>query len=181
MCQRRSESPFAKLPDECVYYILNMCRWDWVNDTSDEMRRSQKQARRLARQRMEEEADHVLNDAAAEEGVTSANDDVADGEDEEEDEFMEEDSEASDEDSDDSESAASEEYAWGDHVSARDALIFNVEDSEESEDDAEFDREEWRHQSRFQHRGSLLGRSFLRARAHIFDVLNRGAQQDGNL
>ncbi|KAL3795030.1 hypothetical protein HJC23_006351 [Cyclotella cryptica] len=181
MCQRRSESPFAKLPDECIYYILNMCRWDWVNDTSDEMRRSQKQARRLARQRMEEEADHLLNDAAAEGGVAGASDGVADVEDEDEDEFMEEDSNVSDEDSDGSESAASEEYAWGDHVSARDALVFNVEDSEESEDDVEFDREEWRHQSRFQHRGSLLGRSFLRARAHIFDVLNGGAHQGENV
>ena len=181
MCQRRSESPFAKLPDECVYYILNMCRWDWVNDTSDEMRRSQKQARRLARQRMEEDEDHLLNDAAAEVGVANADDGVADVEEEEEDEFMVEDSETSDEDSDGSESAASEEYAWGDHVSARDALVFNIEDSEAFEDDAEFDREEWRHQSRFQHRGSLLGRSFLRARAHIFDVLNRGAQEGENV
>ena len=32
MCQRRGESPLAALPDECIYYVLNMCRWDWVND-----------------------------------------------------------------------------------------------------------------------------------------------------
>ena len=27
LCQRRWESPFSMLPDECIYYILNMCRW----------------------------------------------------------------------------------------------------------------------------------------------------------
>jgi len=32
MCQRRFESPFALLGDECIYYILNMCRWDWAGD-----------------------------------------------------------------------------------------------------------------------------------------------------
>lgn len=36
-CQRRPESPFAMLPDECIYYILNMCRWDWFEDTADKM------------------------------------------------------------------------------------------------------------------------------------------------
>ena len=34
LCQRRlGESPFALLPDECIFYILNMCRWDWMNDS----------------------------------------------------------------------------------------------------------------------------------------------------
>lgn len=38
MCQRRWESPWSILPDECIYYILNMCRWDWFNDCSDSMK-----------------------------------------------------------------------------------------------------------------------------------------------
>merc|ERR1719491_999873 len=29
MCQRRWESNISKLPDECVFYILNMCKHDW--------------------------------------------------------------------------------------------------------------------------------------------------------
>lgn len=27
LCQRRWESPLSMLPDECIFYILNMCRW----------------------------------------------------------------------------------------------------------------------------------------------------------
>ena len=38
-CQRRTESPVSLLPDECLYYILNMCRWDWFQDTAEEMSR----------------------------------------------------------------------------------------------------------------------------------------------
>ena len=36
-CQRRAESPVSMLPDECIYYILNMCRWDWFDDTADQL------------------------------------------------------------------------------------------------------------------------------------------------
>jgi len=31
-CQRRMESPVSRLPDDVIYYILNMCRWDWAGD-----------------------------------------------------------------------------------------------------------------------------------------------------
>jgi hypothetical protein len=37
LCQRRDESPFAQLPDECIFYILNMCRWDWFDDQAQDM------------------------------------------------------------------------------------------------------------------------------------------------
>ncbi|KAL3918903.1 MAG: hypothetical protein SGILL_004023, partial [Bacillariaceae sp.] len=49
MCQRRWESPWSVLPDECVYYILNMCRWDWFNDCPDTMkeRRRRERAKQL--------------------------------------------------------------------------------------------------------------------------------------
>jgi len=53
-CQRRPESPFAMLPDECIHYILNMCRWDWFEDRADKMdarrsRRRKKKARSVKR------------------------------------------------------------------------------------------------------------------------------------
>lgn len=32
-CQRRLESPMSILPDECIFYILSMCKWDWMDDT----------------------------------------------------------------------------------------------------------------------------------------------------
>lgn len=46
--QRRPESVLATLPDECVYYILHMCRWDWFGDTADglQLRRRLLRARR---------------------------------------------------------------------------------------------------------------------------------------
>jgi hypothetical protein len=60
-CQRRCESPVSMLPDECLFYILNMCRWDWFQDTPDTLkalRRARKRKLRLVereRQRLEAE------------------------------------------------------------------------------------------------------------------------------
>jgi len=50
LCQRRLESPISKLPDDCIFYILNMCRWDWADDTPDEMK-SLKKKRKAAKKR----------------------------------------------------------------------------------------------------------------------------------
>ena len=47
LCQRRSECIISHLPDDVIFYILNMCRWDWFNDTSEELRR-QKESRKMA-------------------------------------------------------------------------------------------------------------------------------------
>lgn len=41
-CQRRDESPFSNLPDDCIFYILNMCRWDWVEDDAKEILKEQR-------------------------------------------------------------------------------------------------------------------------------------------
>lgn len=38
-CQRNWESPMSRLPDECIYYILNMCKWDWAGDDSQGMKK----------------------------------------------------------------------------------------------------------------------------------------------
>eukprot|EP00986_Skeletonema_menzelii_P003197 scaffold947_cov155-Skeletonema_menzelii.AAC.21 len=112
MCQRRSESPFSKLPDDCLFFILNMMRWDWLNDTSVEMKREQKQRRRLRRQQMIQEADAIMdeqnNHADANEEVAAADDEVqvddevdAEAEEDEEDlDFMDEDSSDDSEDAD---------------------------------------------------------------------------------
>jgi len=146
MCQRRPESPFSKLPDDCLFFILNMMRWDWVNDTSVEMRREQKHHRRLRRQQMIQEADAIMdeenNDADANEqvveGVVLAEEEEeqaedaqvdidvnSDGDEEEEDlDFMEEDS------SDDSEDADTSDN--DDDESSDDG---NEESSEEEEEE----------------------------------------------
>jgi len=36
-CQRKVESPMSLLPDDVIFYILNMCRWDWFGDNYVEM------------------------------------------------------------------------------------------------------------------------------------------------
>ena len=175
MCQRRDESPIARLPDECVYYILNMCRWDWVNDCSNEMRRSQRRVRRLERQRLEQQADQMLDEAAVQ-GVELPDADVdeeSDLMDDGSDNSGDEDFENSDEESD----ASDEEYAWGDHVNARDSQTFHLPESDDDSDSE--DETEARHQNRFQHRGSLVHRTYFSTRSHIFNILHGvAAHQD---
>jgi hypothetical protein len=48
LCQRRGESPMSMIPDACIFHILSMCRWDWANDTPDDMEELKK--RRESRQ-----------------------------------------------------------------------------------------------------------------------------------
>eukprot|EP00573_Skeletonema_grethae_P003372 CAMPEP_0201685672 /NCGR_PEP_ID=MMETSP0578-20130828/366_1 /ASSEMBLY_ACC=CAM_ASM_000663 /TAXON_ID=267565 /ORGANISM="Skeletonema grethea, Strain CCMP 1804" /LENGTH=395 /DNA_ID=CAMNT_0048169611 /DNA_START=170 /DNA_END=1357 /DNA_ORIENTATION=+ len=181
MCQRRKESPFSKLPDDCLFFILNMMRWDWVNDTSVEMRREQKQRRRLRRQQMIQEADAIMdeenNNAVANEVVVAEDDDAQVEGEEEEDldlDLMDEDSsddsedadtsDSDDEDSDDDDEESSEEeeeYAWGDHVGSRSAFHFNADDSSDSEN-SEIDHERDEDARRF---------ALMRARRNIISFL----------
>lgn len=51
LCQRRWESIFSLLPDEAIFYILNMCRWDWFGDNIDTL----KDRRKREKQRKEQE------------------------------------------------------------------------------------------------------------------------------
>ena len=65
--QRRFESPVSLLPDECVYYILNMCRWDWFEDDGRDMKRRarlRKQQQEVEQQQQQEqEQDVTMQDA----------------------------------------------------------------------------------------------------------------------
>jgi hypothetical protein len=63
-CQRRSTSPVALLPDECLYYILNMCRWDWFADGAGELKERRRQRERAARERALQQAQQVPEPAA---------------------------------------------------------------------------------------------------------------------
>ena len=51
-CQRHYCSPVSMLPDECIYYIMNMCRWDDFGDGPTQLR----ERRRTRRQREQEAA-----------------------------------------------------------------------------------------------------------------------------
>eukprot|EP00563_Minutocellus_polymorphus_P015366 CAMPEP_0181055206 /NCGR_PEP_ID=MMETSP1070-20121207/19082_1 /TAXON_ID=265543 /ORGANISM="Minutocellus polymorphus, Strain NH13" /LENGTH=534 /DNA_ID=CAMNT_0023134515 /DNA_START=534 /DNA_END=2135 /DNA_ORIENTATION=+ len=46
-CQRRLESPLCRLSDDIVFYILNMCKWDWARDDFEELAGEQKKLRKL--------------------------------------------------------------------------------------------------------------------------------------
>ena len=173
MCQRRLESPFAKLPDDCIYYILNMMRWDWVNDTGADMMRDKKNARRLRRRQMIADAEAELRESDArmaeearrremiadvedalrepdarmaedaesnvvpDDHVVLGVDEDEDDDDDDDDDDMEEDSASDSDDADTGslDSAESDEYAWGDHVSSVNAFVYNDDDSLSDESD----------------------------------------------
>ncbi|GKY94807.1 hypothetical protein MPSEU_000445900 [Mayamaea pseudoterrestris] len=66
-CQRRFESPVSLLPDECLYYIMNMCRWDWFGDAPTGMR-----VRRRLRRDRELEAERVRRELEEAEAAGAA-------------------------------------------------------------------------------------------------------------
>jgi hypothetical protein len=72
MCQRRRESPISWLPDDVLFYILNMCRWDWFDDSADEVREEKRKRAQVdteeeedAKQGSTEESDEEMNYDAA--------------------------------------------------------------------------------------------------------------------
>ena len=50
-CQRRSESPLCRLSDDILFYILNMCKWDWARDDFEELAGEQRKLRKVRRRR----------------------------------------------------------------------------------------------------------------------------------
>ena len=147
-------------------------RWDWLNDTTNDMQREQKNMRRLRRRQLAQEAEAILAEEAEMGGVEdteAGNDDQWVGREDNMDVDSSDDSEDADSSDDsNSESAASEvsEDYWGDHISARNAFIYN-HDSEESdsegsnlEDDA----------------NGMVGRrrsAMIRARRSLLQMLRR--------
>jgi hypothetical protein len=71
-CQRRNESPICRLPDECLYYILNMCRWDWFRDTSDGIK-AVKRFRRRQRRELESEVARLRAEQAEQNRLNAEN------------------------------------------------------------------------------------------------------------
>jgi hypothetical protein len=46
--QRRDGCVMSSLPDECIYYILNMCRWDWFSDSADVLKHEKRRRKQRA-------------------------------------------------------------------------------------------------------------------------------------
>jgi hypothetical protein len=73
LCQRRWESPMSMLPDECIFYILNICRWDWFHDDADTMlqRRRREKASLLRKEAAAQTESMEIEVAAASRSETS--------------------------------------------------------------------------------------------------------------
>jgi hypothetical protein len=77
LCQRRWESPMSRLPDECIYYILNMCRWDWFHDDADTMKLRRKREKAKMQKLEVAAAEKAFEEARRDESQTIAADCVA--------------------------------------------------------------------------------------------------------
>ena len=157
MCQRRWESPFSILPDECIHYILNMCRWDWFDDDMDTMRR---------RRQREKARIQASSTSASVPMVMNAKNEDGDYEMEEED---------NQHDDNNDEEVDSEDEEWSDdedqyHNASIQSFAYHDVDSDEEEDDeesliaAETSRRDW------------VRRQF--ARIHVLRAL--AAMEDGS-
>lgn len=71
MCQRRWESPFSMLSDDCIFYILNMCRWDWMNDSFNELRSHKKRLKQMAATSSKDGAKDIQTSKESQSGNTT--------------------------------------------------------------------------------------------------------------
>lgn len=88
-CQRHWSSPFSALPDDCIFYILNMCRWDWVKDNFQSVRKAAKAKRDREELRLSATAEYNTITSATNDNVTTSDLSTARGPGEEEQAVME--------------------------------------------------------------------------------------------
>jgi hypothetical protein len=50
-CQRRPQNAMSMLPDECLHYIVHMCRWDWFQDDARHMKQHKRLLKAKKKQR----------------------------------------------------------------------------------------------------------------------------------
>jgi hypothetical protein len=50
LCQRQTESPISMLPDDCLYYILNMCGYSWAAPCAGKKSRKNKRSKQRPRE-----------------------------------------------------------------------------------------------------------------------------------
>lgn len=173
--RRLNNENCTSIPDECIFYILNMCRWDWFGDDGANLRRLYRQRKTVQRITAMEEDDlqeGVVDDNSNEDDDDESMEEPTDVEDDGGNEEEEE------EDSDDDASEQSEEIAWERaHGYRADGSFFHFQDyssddEEEEEDDA--DRRNHMHQQRG--RASWLRQQF--SRIHVLRALNHAGLDD---
>ena len=147
MCQRRWESPWSLLPDECIFFILNMCRWDWFDDDFESMK--QRRKREKLRARLDREEAAATATASMDESGTTDDNQMEEGSEEEEEEEEEDEEEEDeddedfaleeDDDEDDDEDGDSDD-AWsddGDQYHRANVQSFSYRDVDSDEEDAD--------------------------------------------
>lgn len=208
-CQRSAESPVALLPDECLYYILHLCKWDWFQDAAaalKEKRRARQKreraaavaaatatgtvpmARQVTQETQEQQQQHR---GASEEEVAAmdedtqhaqAADDTEMNEQEEDDDDEEEENEWVEEQEEDSDS---DESAWErQHGYRANTQLFVFHDVSSDEEDEQGDDEQNAEEAAAE-RQAWFRRHFarihiLRALAQAEDANNDPQQQDGD-
>lgn len=143
LCQRRCESPMSRLPDDCIFYILNMCRWDWANDTPGDMkqlkRRRQNQhiaasmavAAQQAGVPMSETTNPTARSCCARAGIASQDDDADDSSDGEADS---QDAIEEDQDDDDDDYEIQDDYGVDNDGDDDDDVEVDDEDDDDDDD-----------------------------------------------
>ena len=188
MCQRRWESTFSMLSDDCIFYILNMCRWDWMEDTFEDLRAHKRKIKTIEAQRVLDATSANNEDNQDEEMVEDERNSIGedaemedDGEDQQEagiEVNVEEDAESSSSydpdyaDSDDSEEGTDSDDGYGDHRGSSIFQYFYYDDTRSAEEE----REAEAHNQREEHRRTL----WLRAHFghHFGFVSNYNEEED---
>lgn len=126
LAQRADECQVSRLPDECIYYIMNMCKWDWFDDNGHGLK-----ARYRVRKRR---ASAVLGTGsdAMEEGSQEHIDEDADDDVEDEDMDVEEDDDDENEEADEYDSDEMDFF----RAERRNPLVFEVDVASSDEEDS---------------------------------------------
>lgn len=186
MCQRRWESTFSMLSDDCIFYILNMCRWDWMEDTFEDLRAHKRKIKTIEAQRVLDATSANNEDNQDEEMVEDERNSIGedaemedDGEDQQEagiEVNVEEDAESSSSydpdyaDSDDSEGTDSDD-GYGDHRGSSIFQYFYYDDTRSAEEE----REAEAHNQREEHRRTLWLRAHF---GHHFGFVSNHNDED---
>jgi hypothetical protein len=83
LCQRRWESCFSMLSDDCIFYILNMCRWDWMADDFKGLRAHKKKMRSLESDRNHTDNNTDENNTGEDNGESEENQEMSENEEDE--------------------------------------------------------------------------------------------------
>lgn len=153
--QRRYETPVSMLPDECIYYIMNMCRWDWFEDNPVQMKKQYCRLKRKLREQqrlLQTEAEQHPSISATNNNAVLVDPTLSTGNNDTDDAMMtdaDDDDEAED-DEDEAEDDEDDEEEWDeevDHGYRASTSVFSCRDISSSEDEVDSASDDDSHQN----------------------------------